>query len=71
MWFEVVQLLYFLYEKFDDNINVLEYKNVLGLKKNVYFVFYYKEDWVIEDIYLYVNEFEVFYIECLVNYLLK
>lgn len=40
MWFEVVQLLYLLYEKFDDNENVVEYEDVMGLEKNVYFVFY-------------------------------
>lgn len=40
MWFEVVQLLYLLYKKFDDNENVLEYEDVMGLEKNVYFVFY-------------------------------
>lgn len=68
---EIAQLLHSLYEKLDDNENVLEYKNVMGLKKNVYFVSHQKEDRATEDIYSYVNEFEAFYIERLTHYLLK
>lgn len=41
---EVAQLLHSLYEKLDDNENVLEYEDVMGLEKNVYFVSHQKKD---------------------------
>lgn len=68
---EVAQLLHSLYEKLDDNENVLEYEDVMGLEKNVYFVSHQKEDQAIEDKDSYANEFEAFYIERLTHYLLK
>lgn len=68
---EVAQLLHSLYEKLDDNENVLEYEDVMGLEKNVYFVSHQKKDQAIEDKDSYANEFEAFYIERLTHYLLK
>lgn len=44
MWFEILKLVCFVYEKFFDNENVLEYEDVMGIEKNVYFVLYIEKE---------------------------
>lgn len=68
---EISKLVRPVYEKLFDNENVLEYEDVMGIEKNVYFVSHTEEEQAKEDMQSYANEFEALYVERLTHYLLK
>lgn len=71
MRFEIVVLMKYIYDDLENYELVEKYEDIKGMKKNMFFIDYSYLEKFCDQMYSYVNEYEVRYLVVLCCYLLQ